>query len=64
MYYFSFFLIIIDWAVVAPVHDKDIFGGMNTREKRPIRLKMEKILNNEWIHDSPNFYKFMQVHEN
>ena len=43
---------------------KYFVGGLNSRDKWIIQLAIVKILNSELICDDPNFYKFMQVHEN
>ena len=58
------FCIIISRDVVAPGHGKDVFDGMNYREKQILKLTMINLLGPELIFDDPNFYKLMQVYEN
>ena len=57
------FCIIIDRAVGAPVHAKDVVDVLNFIDKYMLKLAMINILNIELIYDDPNFYKFMQVYE-
>ena len=53
-----YIFIIIDRAVGAPVHGKNIFNGMNNRDKHIFRVTMANILNPALICNCPNF----QVH--
>ena len=55
--------IIIYRLVGEPGHGKDVFYGLNGRDKRTIKLETSKTLNTELIRDYPNLYKFMQVNE-
>ena len=45
------FFVIIDRAVYAFVHGKDVVHGMNAIDKCMLKLAMEKILNHELICD-------------
>ena len=48
------FSIIVDRAVGAPGHVKDVVDGLNYRDKRMLTLSMERLLNPKLIRDVPN----------
>ena len=61
------FCIIIDIAVSVPGHrwgGGGVVSCMNARDKFILKLAMAKLLNYVLIHGGPNFFNFLQVHEN
>ena len=47
----------------APVHRKDVVGGMNARDKRMLKSAMENIWITKLVRYDPKLFKFMQIHE-
>ena len=56
--------IIIDISVGEPVCVKYVVDGMNSRDKRILKLAMLKLLSLKLIKDNSSNFKVMYVHEN